>query len=237
MADIFRRVEKKYIITARQYEMLKEVLKNYMVEDEHGKSTIRNIYYDSKCYDLISHSITKPYIKEKVRVRSYNTPNKESTVFLEIKRKCEGVVGKRRISMKYSELGNYQKDKTLTKCDNNQIKSELDYYFEKYDLEPKMYVSYSREAFYKKDDRDFRITFDSNILARQYDLRLDATNIGTNILERNKYVMEIKTLGTIPLWLVRLLDEFQISPCGFSKYGEAYTQLVLKANTCEKLVV
>ena len=170
-------------------------------------------------------------------MRSYNVPNKESPIFLEIKRKCDKVVSKRRIQMKYSDFENYMKDKSLVKYENQQIKTELDYYFDKYLLEPKMYISYDREAYYMKNDRDFRITFDSNILAREYDLKLDSKNYGTNILDKEKYIMEIKTLGAIPIWLVKIINELKIAPCGFSKYGEAYTQLILKANTAEKCVV
>ena len=237
MGDIFRRVEKKYIITEKQFEDLKEAIKNYMVEDEHGKSTICNIYFDSKLYELISHSITKPYFKEKIRLRSYNTPKQDSDVFLEIKRKCEGVVSKRRIQMKLRDLNQYIVDKKSVKNKNEQIKSELDYYFDKYNLTPSMYLSYFREAFYQKDDRDFRITFDSNVIAREYDLNLDSASYGSQILEDGKYIMEVKTLGSMPLWFVRIIDELKIMPCGFSKYGEAYTQLILKANTCQTCVV
>ena len=92
MAEFFRRVEKKYILTKDEYLNLKEVLKNKMVEDEYGKSTICNIYFDTGGFDLIRHSITKPIFKDKVRVRSYNIPSLDSTVFLEIKRKYDGVV-------------------------------------------------------------------------------------------------------------------------------------------------
>ena len=237
MADIFRRVEKKYIITEAQYKVLKKALKDYMVEDEHGKSLICNLYFDSSLYELISHSITKPFFKEKIRLRSYNVPRKNSDVFLEIKRKCDGVVSKRRIGMKLFDFENYLNDKNSLEHQSRQIKSELDYYFDRYNLRPTMYVSYSREAFYQKDNMDFRITFDSNIIAREYDLNLDSENYGTRILENGKYVMEIKTLSSIPLWLVPILNELKIMPCAFSKYGEAYTQLVLGANTCETCVV
>ena len=237
MADIFRRVEKKYIITEAQYKVLKKALKDYMVEDEHGKSLICNLYFDSSLYELISHSITKPFFKEKIRLRSYNVPGKNSDVFLEIKRKCDGVVSKRRIGMKLFDFENYLNDKNSLEHQSRQIKSELDYYFDRYNLRPTMYVSYSREAFYQKDNMDFRITFDSNIIAREYDLNLDSENYGTRILENGKYVMEIKTLSSIPLWLVPILNELKIMPCAFSKYGEAYTQLVLGANTCETCVV
>ena len=84
MADIFRRVEKKYIVSEEQYKKIKEKMKENMVEDKFGKSTICNIYFDTDRYDLISHSITKPYFKEKVRLRSYNVPSMKSKVFLEI---------------------------------------------------------------------------------------------------------------------------------------------------------
>lgn len=237
MNEIFRRVEKKYIITSKQYEDLKKAINDYMVEDEYGKSTICNVYFDSNLYELISHSITKPYFKDKVRVRSYNTPKKDSNVFLEIKRKCDGVVSKRRIQMKLVDMEEYLQHKQNIKNANAQIKKELDYYFDKYNLKPAMYLSYEREAFYQKNDRDFRITFDNNVIAREYDLNLDSDSYGTQIIDENKYIMEVKTLGAMPLWFVRILDELKIMPCGFSKYGEAYTQLILKANTYEKCVV
>ena len=168
MNDIFRRVEKKYILNKKQYEQIRKILKNYIVQDEYGKSTVCNIYFDTENYDLISHSITKPFFKEKIRLRSYNIPNKESTVFLEIKRKAEDVVGKRRIGMKFSDFSNYMKNRQAVQNNNTQIKNELDYYFKLYNLSEKMYIAYDREAFYAKNDRDFRITFDSNIRARNY---------------------------------------------------------------------
>lgn len=70
MAEIFRRVEKKYIINKEQYEKILSELKKYMNEDQYGKSTICNIYFDTDEYELIRHSIIKPYFKEKVRIRS-----------------------------------------------------------------------------------------------------------------------------------------------------------------------
>lgn len=231
MADFFRRVEKKYIITRDQYLKLKEEIKDKMKEDEHGKSTICNIYFDTEQYELIRHSITKPVYKDKIRLRSYNIPTLESTIYLEIKRKCDGVVSKRRIEM---TLNNFYEQLENDKAENSQVKKELDYYFSHYNLKPTMFLSYYRRAYYDKENQDFRITFDSNIIARNYDLEIEKGNFGTNILQEDKYIMEIKTLGAIPIWFVKLLDELKICPCGFSKYGEAYTQLVLKT---DKIIV
>ena len=87
MSEFFRRIEKKYIITWEQYLIIKDIIETKMIEDEHGKSTICNIYLDTDQFDLIRHSITKPIYKDKVRLRSYNIPTNDSTVYLEIKRK------------------------------------------------------------------------------------------------------------------------------------------------------
>ena len=230
MGDIFRRIEKKYIVSEEQYKKIKEKMKENMVEDKFGKSTICNIYFDTEGYDLISHSITKPYFKEKVRLRSYNIPNEESKVYLEIKRKYDGVVGKRRIEMKLSEFKAYMENKDSLEVSNKQIKTELDYYFKIYDLKPAMYISYEREAYYQKGNEDFRLTFDSKILARNEDMNLEKGCYGENILGNQKYIMEVKTLGAIPMWFVEILDECKVVPGSFSKYGEAYTKFILKPN-------
>lgn len=127
MSEFFRRVEKKYIITKEQYEMVEEKIKDKMIEDEHGRSTICNLYFDSEQFELIRHSITKPIYKDKVRLRSYNIPTDNTNVYLEIKRKYDGVVSKRRIEMNLNEFYEYLNNKN--KIEEEQVKKELDYYF------------------------------------------------------------------------------------------------------------
>ena len=228
MAEIFRRVEEKYIINKSQFKKINELLKEYMVEDEHGQSKICNIYFDSNQHDLGRRTISKPFFKEKVRLRSYNTPNKESKVYLEIKRKCDGVVGKRRIEMKLDEFNSYIKNSNSVSNQNKQIKMELDYCFKLYGLKPAMYVSYDRIAYYEKNNPDFRITFDNNIVAREENLNLEKGSYGESIMENDKYIMEVKTLSAMPIWFVRILNSLNIIPGSFSKYGEAYKQFVLE---------
>ena len=225
--NIFRRIEKKYIITQEQYERIKELLLLYTVEDKYGKSKICNLYFDSDDYCLIRNSITKPVYKDKVRLRSYNTPTGSSNVYLEIKKKYKKVVGKRRIEMKLNDFYRYLEDKDSIKIENEQIKREIDYYFEFYKLKPKMYISYDREAYYETGNKDFRVTFDSNITARRKKLDLAKGSFGEKILDEDKYIMEIKTLGVIPMWLVKIISDYKLQPGGFSKYGVAYEKLVL----------
>ncbi len=140
MADqmIFKRCEIKYMLDITQAELLKNQMKQYMTADEHGVSTICSLYFDTPDYLLIQRSMEHPVYKEKLRLRSYGTADKDTTVFVELKKKYESVVYKRRI------------------------------------------------------------------------------------LAKNKVLMEVKTAGAIPLWMVHFLTENQIYKTSFSKYATAY---------------
>ena len=99
--NVFKRYERKYIITPEQYEGLMPLIDEYMRGDEYGRSTICNIYFDTPSHMLIRNSIDKPVYKEKLRLRSYGVPDQDSNVFIEIKKKFKGIVYKRRINMTY----------------------------------------------------------------------------------------------------------------------------------------
>ena len=90
----------------------------------------------------------------------------------------------------------------------------------------------------KNGNDDFRVTFESNILARDKELDLSKGSYGVNILDKNLYVLEIKTLGVIPMWFVEILSSYKLQPGHFSKYGVAYENLILgkELKTVEELV-
>ena len=88
--NVFERVEKKYRLSQKQYDLfLKETAKKLHM-DEYGLHTIRNIYYDTANYELIRRSMDKPKYKEKFRLRGYGELQEDSPVFLEIKKKISG---------------------------------------------------------------------------------------------------------------------------------------------------
>lgn len=93
-----------------------------------------------------------------------------------------------------------------------------------------MFLSYVREAFYGNDDKDFRITFDSNVIWRDYDVSLSGGIYGNRLLDEDTYLMEVKTETAIPMWLSAFLSQHKIFKQSFSKYGTAYTRLMLDKN-------
>ena len=96
---VFKRYELKYMITREQKDRILRAMEPYMVQDRFGRSTIRNIYFDTDDFILARHSIAKPDFKEKLRIRSYAAASPDSTVFVELKRKFDHVVYKRRVAL------------------------------------------------------------------------------------------------------------------------------------------
>lgn len=228
--NIFRRVETKFLITEEQRDKMKLLFPGRMVDDKYGKSDICNIYYDTPSYLLIRRSIEKPVYKEKLRVRSYGTATSESDVFIEIKKKYNSVVYKRRICAKEKAAEKYLA--SSEKNSASQVGKEIDYMFELYEgLSPRVFLSYRREAFYAADDSDFRVTFDTDILWRDYDLSLKSGIYGSPILDEGKVLLEVKSSVGIPLWLTAFLSENKIYKTSFSKYGNAYTDMLSEKNS------
>ena len=161
--EVFNRYEKKYMLDEVTFKRLLDRISDYMEPDKYNKNgqfySISNIYYDTDDNRLIRSSIEKPVYKEKLRMRSYGTPDTSDKVFLEIKKKYNGIVNKRRTSIVLEDAYQYMEDGTFpkeTECLNRQVLKEIDYFKSIYDLKPKVYLSYDRYAFFEKNDGDFR---------------------------------------------------------------------------------
>lgn len=224
--NTFKRYELKYMINRQQKEIVLQSMEAYMKLDQYGRTTIRNIYFDTDTYRLIRRSIEKPAYKEKLRVRSYCPANGDIPVFVELKKKYNKVVYKRRLLYPEEEVMKYFGNGEPLP-DNSQIGNEIRYFWKYYEtLHPVVFLSYEREAYYALDGSDFRVTFDENILYRENDLSLGSDVYGTSILEDGNTLMEIKTSGGIPLWMCEILTQNHIYKTSFSKYGTAYEQML-----------
>lgn len=222
---VFARVEKKYLIPVDTCRKFLKAMGDRMVVDEYGKHTICNLYYDTEQFDLIRRSIEGPRYKEKLRLRSYGVPDKNSTVFLEIKKKWKKVVYKRRVPMKLWEAEVFMERGILPRDiapEDRQIFKELAYFREFYKPEARVFLAYDRVACYCPQDTNIRMTFDAAVRRRYDDLRLDAGDRGERLLPPGQYVVEIKVGDAFPLWLTDILSELAIYPASFSKYGQAY---------------
>lgn len=220
----FKRYEKKYLLIGDKYEKFREEVDRHMQVDEFGLDIINNIYYDTDQYDMIRESIEKPVYKEKIRLRGYGNIKNGDTVYLELKKKYNGIVYKRRAQMKLEEAYETITEGHIKNIDT-QIRRELDYVLAFYKPKPKIYLAYDRVALFDPKGSDLRITFDFNIRYRTDDLDMSHGDYGKNIMTDDSVMLEIKAASAYPFWLIKLLEECEIYPVSFSKYGTVYTKL------------
>lgn len=221
---IFKRYELKYLITKQQRDALLHFLEPYMTPDRFCHSSIRNIYYDTPNYRLIRQSLDRPLYKEKLRLRSYGRAARTDDVFVELKKKYESVVYKRRLEMPQDQalealLGHSSLPDSQI---GHEIAAALQFYQE---LIPRVFLSYERDAFHAFDS-DFRLTFDDSIRFHTQELTLDSDTWGTALLDRDTVLMELKIPESMPLWMASILSRLGITKTSFSKYGAAYQQMV-----------
>lgn len=219
--NIFKRAEQKYLLNEEQFKLFQDILKTNFKKDKYYKTTIYNIYFDNDNNDIIINSIEKPIYKEKIRLRSYGEVKSNDIVFLEMKQKFKKVVYKRRVSFTLKEYNNYIKKNIFPK-ENYQIIKEIDYYIKYYHLKPYIFVGYDRLSYYSKENKDLRITFDTNLRSRTTNLKLKDTKENKLYFKDNIYIMEIKSLYCLPLWFTNFLSKNHIYPQSFSKVGSIY---------------
>lgn len=231
----FKRYEVKYLCDAGRAQRLIERLMPHMRLDGHcpeGKSySIYSIYFDTPDSALIRHSMSDPYYKEKLRVRSYEAPRSgEDTVFLEMKKKIGGVISKRRAAMPLSQAEDFIckgiKPAAAGYMDS-QVIDEVSYFLSCNKVVPAVYISYSRLALCGTEDRELRVTFDTDIVARRYDVAFGISDRGDRLLKDSQVLIEVKFSSSVPTWLAESLSELNIYRKKYSKYGKEYERTCL----------
>ncbi len=236
----FERREKKMLIDNELVEDFVNDILEYMTPDEHNVDgepyMISNIYFDDDGDNVIRHSVSKPQFKEKLRIRSYGVPDKDTQVYIEIKRKLKGVGTKRRAKLPLCQLNEYLqtgKHPEGIKYIDEQVLREVDYYRAIYGVSPKIYISYMRNAYFSKENKNFRLTLDKKITTRRYDLDLSLGSYGEQLLPEGKTLLEVKFEGAVPLWFARIMSKYSLSFTPYSKYGVEFKQTQRKQNFSE----
>lgn len=234
--ESFKRYEKKYLLTKEQYEQLLSGMEGHIRKDAYGSYAIHNIYFDTPDHALIRASLDKPFYKEKLRLRSYGVPTPDTPVFLEIKKKYNGIVYKRRTTLSLEEAENYLYSHT-DKEGSGQVLREIDWLFARYPLKPSVYLVYDRLAYCGIEDDSLRITFDTNIRGRDERLKLTEGTDGIELLDPDTVLMEVKFIGAMPLWMSRLFASLKIYPSPFSKYGIYYRLRMQSSDIAKETIV
>lgn len=227
---VFKRYEKKFVMDRDAMAQLMPVLLEHMELDKYcrgGKPYhICNLYYDTPRNDVIRGSLEHPFYKEKLRMRSYGLPKSgESKVFLELKKKVNGEVTKRRASLTYAEARAFLDRREVPQgMDylNRQILREVDYYLSHEEVYPTVFVSYDRVALFDRTDSSFRLTFDYNLRTKRGDVSFDDPTPGELLLPEDFRLMEVKVSSAYPKWFADAVCDLGIHRHSFSKFGVEY---------------
>tara|TARA_Y100000310_G_C20660206_1_gene804331 strand:- start:486 stop:1247 length:762 start_codon:yes stop_codon:yes gene_type:complete len=213
----FQRFEFKYLISFDEFFRIREKIKQYVGLDGFAKDSkdgfyeVVSLYYDSPKFYYYHEKIDGAVNRKKIRLRTYKK-NSEfvPNVFFEIKRKYDSVILKDRVLLD---------KKTHSFPKSNKITEE--YEQEKYlrSLEPKILVSYKRQPFIGRYNKNFRVTFDYDIRAKETKDLFDP-DLDVQVLSE-KVVMEIKFNGILPYYIREIIDQYNLERIAYSKYCNA----------------
>lgn len=222
---IFERNEQKYLLTTQQKNTFLKELSNIVEPDEYGEYTTCSLYYDTPEFDSIKEKMNKPRYKEKLRLRSYGVPKHNSTVFIELKKKLDGITYKRREELQYSEAIDFL-EKGIHPQKQSQILDEIEWVLKTKAMIPKAVLTYDRIAFSEIENPDVRITIDKNILWRTQAVDITQGIWGRALIAPNEHLVEIKVPESMPYEIAKILSNIQAYPTSFSKYGTAYQEII-----------
>lgn len=219
----FKRYELKYLLSADDRDDLLRSMRKHMQGDAYGQSHVSNVYFDTPSFLLARRSVEGGVYKEKLRVRGYGEVGPASTVFVEVKKKFDGVVYKRRVTRPLA--GTLEELASGEFRGTDQISSEIDYLVRRYEtLAPAIFLAYDRCAYVDRKSGEFRLTLDQDIRWRDWDLAFDGCREGHDLLQPGMTLMELKTGRALPLWMVDFLGRREVMQSSFSKYGRAYLE-------------
>ena len=237
----FDRFELKYLLDRDQFHRMTDILTDYMEADRqgdsHGRYHITSLYYDTIDYKAYWDKIEGHRFRRKVRVRVYGeeTVTSDTLCFTEIKQRINKTLQKKRTMIPYhaavalcgqgQELSETASE-DLSETDQAVI-DEILYLHHTLQLQPACIVSYDRLAFNGYDyDPGLRVTFDTNLTGRTYNLSLLSDDEGDNkfFISPEWCVMEVKVNRRVPFWLTKIINEHRCTLRRISKYCAALEQ-------------
>ncbi len=167
--------------------------------------------------------------RRRVRARVYGRPEGRISpaAFIEIKHKQDENGVKRRASVPIAELeqlSSGQIPQALLRAErpraDKQLVEELRDLIITDGARPVVQVRYDRMAYDHGSEGTLRITFDTGLFCRftLKPLTADDKDFPLPVVASNIAVVEVKTIGPVPLWLRGVAGKFQLSAQSMSKY-------------------
>lgn len=239
--DLVARYEAKYLVPREMVPEVRAFISPFTRRDPyaHGEPpeyTITTLQFDTPEYALHCAKEWEALHRFKLRVRTYGRTG-SAPVFTEIKAKLESTIHKWRVCIPFDQWG---KDMVLgaavPRCFRSYHQENDFLQFKRLVWElaarPVLLVRYIRESHVGNVDRYARVTFDRRMEYQMTDSwggfgrdglwrNMDSTMSQGGGLPYSAVVLEVKTLSHAPVWVMDMVERFQLKRCGFCKYSAA----------------
>lgn len=234
----FNRYEFKYVISEETAAGVLETIQPHMKRDRHTNEEanyrISSLYFDTSENLFLEEYLRAEQFRQKLRLRVYNHPTLLDPCFFEIKKKFRGFVSKRRAKLSLGATYAWIEGRMSLEelCEAFPLEApvirEIHFLREHYQLEKRVVISYLRQAHVGIFDENLRVTMDRQLTQRRDLLEphlklFDAPDSPDSLyLPTDRVVLEVKTNGSIPLWMARMLSRLSCRKQAFSKYSTSY---------------
>jgi hypothetical protein len=244
------RFERKYLVSDEVAAAIKEAIAPHVVADEHMPSenprgyVVHTLYLDSPTLELYRWTRESRVNRYKLRLRFYDE-HATSRIYAEIKEKRSGQTFKRRYGMDHELAQAMMADRTaeplVHALGNGAASTALAEFCElRYSIaaDPKLFVTYQREAYNSQEEPQVRITFDRRMRTNAFGRSggLAVPKYGVNIGGRDA-LLEFKYADDPPAWLKETLDKFNLRRAKFSKFAESVDALGISGRSPRKFKV
>jgi len=229
----FNRFEIKYQISLRERDNFINFIEPFTYLDTHTKNgrdyEIRSLYFESPFGTSLLEKQFGVGIRKKLRIRYYPDfyENDEPLAFIELKKKINENVAKRRIIVPLTDSMRILNNESNTSrefyknatADDRETLNEIWYLYKKFNLKPACIVSYKRQAFLSKLEQTLRVTFDTNVFVRNYNFDLQYGGGSRYIVPRGISIMEIKFNTFVPHWVIKIIQKNDFLQYKISKFA------------------
>ena len=232
-----QRFEMKYRISEPKAQQIRFFVQNYLECDHFGKTQpnlsypVHSLYLDSPALKTYHDTINGSRNRYKLRIRYYEKDN--SPVYFEIKRRYKKVIHKKRAKVHRHYVHDLLSGQVPTYnhlAGNSAEQMETLEYFcylqNQLQANPKIHVSYEREAYEKQDSNSVRITMDRNVLShKETDFKLSNSTNNPISVFGNTVILELKFTDRFPHWFEELTQHFHLRQESAAKYVDGIIKM------------
>lgn len=225
------RREFKFLLPAAEGEEFRRHIASQLPVDRGAEKgyPVLSEYFDTPDRHSYWQKIWGARNRRRVRARVYGRMDGEvpPAAFIEIKHKLDSDGVKRRVSLPLAALRELSAG-TIPKVllDHDRSKQDRHLVAELQDLvvrggaRPVVQVRYDRMAYDSGPEGTIRVTFDTGLRCR-FELKPllpDDPDFPLPVVDRDIAVIEVKTIGPVPLWLRDATARFRLQARSMSKY-------------------